>query len=78
MGYRQSRHLFKADPNRVSNIIGLHDRVHSEVSGLWTAFRSANPNATAKQVMEFAMKIDNLYGRYYNTLSSDAAMPLFK
>ena len=72
------RHLFDADPNRLSNLIGLHKNVHAEISGLWTSFRLANPNATRTQILDFAKRIDTEYGRFFNTLDTNGSMPSFK
>src|SRR6185503_4382105 len=72
------RSLFQDTPNRIANLIGLNKNVHAEISGLWTSFRNANPNATARDVLDFAIKIDKKYGRYFNTLEGDVGMPFFK
>ncbi|MBY0371054.1 hypothetical protein K2X33_10230, partial [bacterium] len=72
------RHLFDGDPNRISNLVGLHRNVHAEVSGMWTAFRSANPNPTQAQVLQFAQIVDRGYGPYFNTLRTKSSMPAFK
>jgi hypothetical protein len=72
------RHLFDADPNRLSNLIGLHKDVHAEISGLWTSFRLANPNATRAQILDFARRLDTEYGRFFNTLDTNRTIPSFR
>src|SRR5262249_23618110 len=72
------RHLFESDPNRLSNLIGLHKNVHAEVSGLWTAFRNAHENPTRAEVLEFALTIDRGYSSYYNTLRTSSSFPSFR
>jgi RHS repeat-associated protein len=62
------RYLFSADPNRLSNLVGLHSTVHDAISSLWTSFRLAVPYPTRAQVFDFAIRIDKRYGQYYNTL----------
>jgi len=71
-------HLFKADPNRTANLIGLHKDVHAEISGLWTSFRNAIPNASASDVMHFSLLIDKNYGGMYNSIRRTGAFPSFR
>jgi hypothetical protein len=72
------RELFASDPNRLSNLIGLHKDVHAEISGLWTAFRNAHPNPTRAEILEFAQTIDKGYGSFFNTLRTSRNFPSFR
>jgi hypothetical protein len=74
------RNLFGGDQfaNGLSNLIGLSKNVHAEVSGLWTSFRLANKEASAAEVLQFAQKIDQGYGSFFNTLRNVAVSPAFR
>jgi len=58
-------HLFPdADPNRLSNLVGLDEAVHEQVSSMWTGFRmrfrALNREPSAKEILEAAQEIDKV------------------
>jgi len=57
-------HLFRANPNRVSNLIGVNERVHGLINNAWTAFRTAlnGRTPTPSEVIRQAIRIDNQFG----------------
>ena len=57
-------HIFgKADPNRLSNLVGINSRAHSQVTNAWNAWkRSLNGRTpTQAEVLEQALRIDGLF-----------------
>ncbi|TAK33923.1 MAG: hypothetical protein EPO21_11395, partial [Chloroflexota bacterium] len=64
-------HLFPdADPNRLTNLIGLDRATHDDVSSAWTAFRTryarAGTEPTAADVMNQAIELDERFAEYYH------------
>jgi RHS repeat-associated protein len=61
-------HLFPdADPNRLSNLIGLERETHDQIEGVWHQFRKAlnGRTPTAAEVQRLAANIDVEYSRFY-------------
>ena len=66
-------HLFpEADPNRLSNLIGLDPSIHDGIDLRWNGFRShynrLGRSPTAQEILEFATSIDKKFSQYYNKL----------
>jgi len=64
-------HLFpEANPNRLSNLVGLDDTVHHQINVMWSDFKqyysSLGRSPTAKEILEFALKIDQEFSTSYN------------
>jgi len=54
----------------LSNLQGLPTHIHrSVVSPAWAAFRKANPNPTAREVMKMAQKIDKMIAEHINKIN---------
>jgi hypothetical protein len=66
----QWTHLFQSsDPNRLSNLYALSRSVHrTVVTPAWNAFASGNPNASASDVLRFAMDMDKVIGWLINRI----------
>jgi hypothetical protein len=61
-------HIFgKADPNRVSNLVGINGKIHKQLSEAWAAWkRSLNGRTpTQAEIMEQALKIDELFKNHW-------------
>jgi RHS repeat-associated protein len=66
-------HLFpEADPNRLSNLIGLDPLIHDRIDLRWNSFRAyynrLGRSPTMKEILEFAAGIDKEFSQYYNRL----------
>ena len=61
-------HIFgKADPNRVSNLVGINGKIHKQVSEAWAAWKRSLGERTPTQaeIMEQAFKIDELFKNHW-------------
>jgi len=59
-------HLFPGmDPNAMSNLAGVSSQVHSQINGIWNAFRSKYPNPTAQQVTNQINAINKQFGSLF-------------
>ncbi|MBC8356604.1 MAG: hypothetical protein H8E66_31900 [Planctomycetes bacterium] len=59
-------HIFpKVDPNRLSNLVGIESKPHSQVTNAWNAWKRELNGVTPTQaeVMEQALKIDELFSK---------------
>ena len=66
-------HLFpEANPNRLSNLVGLDPLIHDRIDLRWNSFRTyynrLGMSPTAKEIMGFAAGIDKEFSQYYNRL----------
>jgi len=64
-------HLFpEAELNRLSNLVGLDETIHKQISAKWSIFRSyyksLGRSPTAKEILRFALKIDQEFSTAYN------------
>ncbi|MCC5619693.1 hypothetical protein LC605_32645 [Nostoc sp. CHAB 5836] len=56
-------HLFPSrNIHDLSNLRGVSEEVHAEISRQWKGFRKLRPNATAMEVESFADAIDGMFG----------------
>ena len=60
-------HLFPdADPNRLSNLVGLHEPLHNAITGRWNSWRaSLGRSPSEAEVMKFARQIDDEFSAYF-------------
>jgi hypothetical protein len=61
-------HIFgKADPNRVSNLVGINGKIHKQISEAWAAWKRSLGERTPTQaeIMEQAFKIDELFKNHW-------------
>jgi RHS repeat-associated protein len=64
-------HMFPdANPNRLSNLIGLDKTIHTQVNAMWSDFRffyeRLGRSPTVMEILEFAYKIDQEFSTSYN------------
>ncbi len=55
--------------NRLSNLQALPVNIHRRiVTPAWEAFRRSNPNASAREIIDFAIRMDKRIGQYINKI----------
>jgi hypothetical protein len=59
-------HVFRGDPNRAANLVGVSDDVHRQITASWNTWRRSlgGRTPTSAEIMQQALKIDQEFARY--------------
>lgn len=59
-----------ADPNRLSNLIGVDKLIHDQIDIVWGTFRTQSSglhhSPNAREVLDVAIQVDKIFSTYFN------------